>query len=163
MTQPQHPADLVRQGMKQMLSDEHVPRANFETDDALKQFIVAGLAPAIDELAGHPEIDWHPREGTETLVAVFAATLLSFGELTMAEHLRAYQAAAHGSRDFVRWALRLLLPLPPELKKELDTRRVGHWLLAHRHELFWDEESGLFRQKPGDSACGPSPTIPART
>ena len=79
---------------------------------------------------------------------VFAAGLLAYGHIEVAEDLLDGQPPTGGIRKLAL-ALKALLPLPDELDPLRDREAVRGWLRVNRDRLTWDEARGAYVMSDG--------------
>lgn len=138
------PSRLYRTAVQQTLT-QYRPTGGVEPDEDFLDYLRSGYAAETARLESLTAAD--PTAGESLAIKnglfVFAAGLLAFGRIDVAEDLLDYLPSSGGIRKLAL-VLQALLPLPDDLHPWHDPEAIRIWLREHKDRLRWDEAQGLY-------------------
>ncbi len=86
--------------------------------------------------------------GERTELFVFAAGLLTYGEIEMVDDILDNIPSGKGHIRRFAWTVNVLFPAPKELDALENAPGLKRWFHENRDTFYWDEQEFIFRWKP---------------
>ena len=143
------PSRFYRRAVRQICT-QYRPAPDADPDGDFHDYLRSSYEAEKARLAAlEAEPDKHPASlRTRDGQFIFAAGLLAYGQLDVAEDLLDFPPPSGAIRNLAL-ALKALLPLPGDLDPLQDAEGVRAWLRQCGDRLSWNEDKGLF-VKPDD-------------
>ena len=132
------PAQQARDWLRKVINPGIPALANVETDDRLREFLERQIVIEQENL--RKSNDWHCKNA----VAAYAAGLLSFGRLDMADVILNNLPKGTYTQGLVRGIMTSVLPTPGGFESQLSFARIRDWLAVNSSNLRWDPNKGRF-------------------